>query len=419
MNNKRKLLVSVFVVLLLAGVISFVGTDTLFCLSVTYEGNGTNANPYKVSNVEQLQCIEEDLHASYMLVSDINASETSEWNGGKGFEPIGEWVGDDSTSALYSSYNSFTGTLNGRGHNITNLTIDRGDNAGLFSIVGGGVVTNVSVVDADITGSRYVGGLVGLNDGRINESYATGKIKGNEFVGGLVGENYGGKIENSYATVSVDGDEYVGGIVGWNQGTVEESYATRAVSGDSLVGGLVGGNRYIIKNSYATGTVEGNENVGGLVGSNSDGGISESYATGKIKGDEYVGGLVGNNDGTVRGSYATGSVDGSEKVGSLVGSNAVGDISESYATGKLEGSEWVGGLVGSNEAAEKQSYWVVEESYWDMNTTGQSTSAGGTGLTTSEITGSAVRTNMRGFDFNNTWVTKPNDYPVLAWEQER
>jgi len=62
----------------------------------------------------------------------------------------------------------------------------------------------------------------------------------------------------------------------------------------------------------------------------------------------------------------------------------------------------------------------VTDSYWDTQTTGQPTSDGGTGLTTSEMTGSAATNNMQGFDFTSTWktVTNPDDYPILAFQAE-
>jgi hypothetical protein len=71
----------------------------------------------------------------------------------------------------------------------------------------------------------------------------------------------------------------------------------------------------------------------------------------------------------------------------------------------------VGGLIGEGNND-------VTDSYWDTETTGQSTSDGGTGLTTPEMTGTAATSNMVGFDFTTTWetVTSPDDYPILAWQ---
>jgi len=359
MNNKRKLVLVIAGILVAAGILWFVGTDASFCSTVTYKGDGTEANPYEVLNVEQLQCIEEDLDASYELVSDIDASETSEWNDGAGFEPVGEVPDSRSTG---EDYTSFRGTFDGQGYDITNLTIEHRWWVGVFAS-NDGEITNVSLVKVESTGRDRVGSLVGVNrpNGTVSEAHATG---------------------------SVEGGSSAGGLVGFNWGTVSESYAMASVKGSLVVGGLVGENHGTVKQSYATGTVAGSDGVGGLVGNNAGRAVNNSYATGSVEGDEDVGGLVGfNGDSTVKTSYATGSVEGNKNVGGLIGFKR-------------------GGIT-------------VSEAYWDMNTTGQSTSAGGTGLNMSQMTGSATRSNMRGFDFNNTWVSKPNEYPILTWEQER
>ena len=204
MNNERKVVLVIAIFLVASGVVWFVGTDTLFCLTVSYDGAGTAENPYEVSNVEQLQCIEEQsLYANYVQVSDIDASETSGWNLGGDFEPIGELINPEHTTARYSYVNSFSGTFDGRGHN-TDLKIDRGseENVGVFGLVGtAGEVTRVSVVDRDIKGSDKVGSIVGEN-------------------------TVSGTVERSHATLSVDGHSRVGGLIGSNGGTVSESYGS-------------------------------------------------------------------------------------------------------------------------------------------------------------------------------------------------
>jgi len=369
MNNKRKLLVGVLVALLLtAGVVWFVGTGAPDCSRVSYDGDGTEANPYEVSNVEQLQCIkkfeDQDLSSNYTQVSDIDASETSSWNGGKGFESIG-----------------MGGTYDGQGYNITGLTINLfpGPGLELAGMFGSnsGKITNVSLVNAEVilrhdgdSTFHAAGALVASNEGTVSNSYATGEVEGREL-------NY----------ITRGG---VGGLVGDNDGTVKKSYASVSVDASRFAGGLVGRNsdEGVINKSYATGSVNGSNPVDKSI----------------------VGGFVGSNGGKIRSSYATGSVEGDEDVGGLVGSNTGGIIDESYATGSVNGSEDVGGLVGYHNGADGGR---VSDSYWDMNTTGQPTSAGGTGLNTSEMTSSAARGNMTGFDFTDTWRTVPGGYPEL------
>ena len=154
--------------------------------------------------------------------------------------------------------------------------------------------------------------------------------------------------------------------------------------------------------------------AGGLVGDNQDT-VTDSYATGSVAGDERVGGLVGRNTGTTIDSYSTGSVEGDEQVGGLVGLNNE-TIETSYAVGHVTGNDRIGGLVGNSQTSDEI------DSYWDTETTGQSTSAGdGTGLTTAEMQGSEAETNMDGFDFENVWDsvlesdgdTTADGYPIL------
>ena len=337
MNNERKIVLVIAIVLVAAGVVWFVGKtapNAPDCSTIQYEGDGTKTNPYEVGNVGQLHCMganhdytETKLNDSFVQVSDIDASETSRWFDGKGFHPIFR-------VSTRNKYLYFDGTFDGQGHNITDLTIDGRSNLnGLFARIGTeGTVKNVSLIDADIDGSLHVGGLTGANEGMIKNSHVSGSIFGCD-VGGLVGWNDGGKIENSYSTASVE---------------------------DSGLGCPTGG-------------------------------------------------LVGTNDGTIIKSYARGPVTSSAKAGGIVGTNT-GIINESYATGSVSYGDGVEGLVGVEEGD-----GTVNDSYWDMNATGQPTSAGNaTGLTTEEMTDIAARNNMRGFDFTDTWETVRDGYPVLG-----
>ena len=92
--------------------------------------------------------------------------------------------------------------------------------------------------------------------------------------------------------------------------------------------------------------------------------------------DLAAGGLAGRNFGSITTNYITGKVSGNENVGGLVGSNP-GNLSNCYSTCMVSGTgARVGGLVGSGGGS---------KSFWDIETSGQTTSAGGTGLTTAEM----------------------------------
>ncbi len=334
-------------------------------------GSGTESDPYQISNVTQLQKMNEDLDSHYELVNDIDASVTKDWNDGKGFKPIG------------NGNHTFTGTLDGQGYSVIGLYIHRPESddigpfgIGLFGYLGGsGSLDNIAIIDANVSGSNQVGGLVGNNDGAINNSYAIADVSGVIRVGGLVGYN-SGTVNNSYASGNVSGDWHIGGLVGNNaHGTVKNSYATGDVSGDKVnikqnVGGLVGTNQYsIVNNSYATGNVSGVDEVGGLVGENG-GTVTNSYATGDVNGNENVGGLVGINHGEfsvisydygiVSNSYATGTVSGAQMIGGLVGYN-FGTTRNSYFVGTVNGNNSIGGLVGYNKGPVYNSHYNIDE----------------------------------------------------------
>jgi filamentous hemagglutinin family protein len=335
-----------------------------------------------IGNAHQLQLMAMDLTAGYTLAGDIDASvadgtRASGMWGSAGFVPIGNLL------------DSFTGEFDGSGHAIRHLAIDQptGYAVGLFGR-NGGSIHDLELLDADIVGDIYTGGLVGRNDGTIDDAYVTGAVEGTNFTGGLVGRN-SGSIGYSRAAADVDGAGTVtGGLVGANEGSIDNAFATGNVTGADDVGGLVGNNLATIAHAYATGAVSGSSSsVGGLVGVSGMGTITQSFATGTVTGAQRVGGLVGTSASAILQSYATGAVTGDAEVGGLVGYNLdsvhTGTITQSYATGAVAGTSLAGGLVGRNEG-------TVADSYWDTESTGQATSAGGTGLTSAamELAGS-------------------------------
>jgi hypothetical protein len=276
----------------------------------TYSGGaGTSGDPYKIATTAdliELSKTSADWASHFILTQDIafNANEQLvDWDGDGdalwdaqdqlGFSPIG-------------SITNFTGTFDGQGFEIDNLFINRTiqDQVGLFGRIAGASsqIKNLGVINAVISGRWDVGGLVGSNLGSsVSNSYSTGSVTGSKYVGGLVGQN-NGTVSNSYSTVSVTGNDDVGGLVGRNFGTVSNSYSTGNVSGSYYAGGLVGYNSATVSNCYSTGNVTGNGSVGGLVGENFST-ISNSYSTGSVNGSLNFGGLVGFNYDTVSNSF--------------------------------------------------------------------------------------------------------------------
>jgi hypothetical protein len=304
-------------------------------------GDGTDADPYRVCTPTQLNEVGSNLDAHIRLENDIDVSDTP-WS----------WFG------------VLTGTFDGNGFAIENLTYETSSNpTGVFGEVSG-TVMNLGVVDVNIYSYCHVGAVAGIvrAGGVVQGSYATGVLQ-------------------SYS-------DAVGGLVGQNTGTIIDSFADVEVTttGTPHLGGLVGVNDAdgVIRGSYAIGPVEafGTNQVGGLVGGN-NGSISDSYATGAVSGNTAssdIGGLVGRNNGTVDRAYAAGAVHGGS----------------------------AGGLIGTNAG-------TVAASYWDCDSSGRAQSEGGTGLGTAAV---CERSSYQSWDFERVWRFEPelSPYPVLGWQ---
>jgi len=362
----RSLLVGFVAILLVASVFgTAIGTgvgvedESLSGVSVAEE------DPVEIYDWHDLDDVRDDLDGDYVLINNLdeNTDGYDELvDTEKGWEPIGEFDEDENIE--------FTGTFDGNGYEIKDLYITRPNEwgVGLFGVTNHGAeITDIGVIDAEVSGDWYTGVIVGRNNGTIENSYAAGEVSGENFVGGLLGSNsWYSSVKNSYVRVSVNGENTIGGLAGDNAGIIDDSYSTGNVNGFRGVGGLVGLDGGKVNNSYSTGEVNGE---------------AETLT--------QVGGLVGIKHGRlIKNSYATGTVNGEEKVGGLVGHNRHG---------------------------------TVENSFWDIETSGIDESDGGTGLRTEEMTGEQAPNNMEGFDFEEIWETVEEDhedaeedgYPIL------
>jgi hypothetical protein len=185
-------------------------------------------------------------------------------------------------------------------------------------------------------------------------------------------------------------------------------------------GGTFDGNGHVIRNLH----IQGGRYLG-LFGQLGPGAIISNLALEAVNVNgtgDCVGGLVGWNEGSITSSYSAGSVSGDADVGGLVGWNG-GSITSCYSTGLVSGIGHVGGLVGSNLGG-WAAVGIVNSSFWDMETSGHVTSAGGTGKTTAEMQTESTFTDA-GWDFvgesaNGTddiwWILEGQDYPRL-WRQ--
>ena len=323
------------------------------------QGAGSAESPYLIYNVEQLQAIDgviapevrrrlrsidygnvggrarflfgdNRLRAHYRLANNIDATSTREWNGGKGFDPIGDYINFDESS--------FSGVFNGGGYDIRGLQANRPneDDIGLFGNIGSGAsIVGARIVDGRFTGDDYVGGLAGWSDGNISSSWSSSEVSGSDYVGGLVGDVYGGSVSFSWSSGAVSGEERVGGLVG-------------EVSGD-------------ISSSWSSGAVSGEERVGGLVG-NMDGDISSSWSSGAVSGRNHFGGLVGKVDGgSATGDYWSVETSGREDSVSGIGVDSLQTIS--VASWRASGWRFGGArdfpVLASEDAADSQAAGIA------------------------------------------------------------
>ncbi|WP_176594396.1 MBG domain-containing protein [Sphingobium sp. EM0848] len=205
-----------------------------------------------IGSIHQMQLISLVLDGNYRLSHDIDATETARLSGVwgmDGFIPLG-------------TEPSFTGVFDGAGHVISGLSFNQPSTSeiGLFRY-NDGTIRNLGLANVNILGGQgWVGALAASNAGLITGSFVTGSINsGGSDTGGLVGMNQSaGIIDNSWSGVTVSGSNYVGGIAGFNDGTIAFTFANGAVTGLGA-GGLVGANSPTgsILNSYWDGEASG------------------------------------------------------------------------------------------------------------------------------------------------------------------
>ncbi len=374
-------------------------------------GAGTAESPFLISTPQDLVSLANPVNSAdwnnhFLMTHSIDMSGVVD------FTPIAP---DTNLNTTEHDGTNFTGVFDGGGYAIQNLVIDLPDQnfVGLFGVVyTGGVVQDLNLENVSVTGLNLVGALIGSNYGTVSDCHMTGSVTGGSYVGGLVGVNQVVPVTECYAAGTVTAAEYVGGLVGWNDGDVSGCYASGAVSDGNWIGGLIGVNYgdATVSECYAINSVSGAESVGGLVGWN-EGAVSECFASGEVEGTLLTGGLVGENyeGGSIAQCYATGAVTGDDYVGGLAGENYFGSVSTCYAKGALTGNEHVGGLLGYNLGP-------VARSFWDLETSQQSDSGAGKGLSTVQMRTVNIFRNA-GWGDGGVWEMSNGQYPHLTWEE--
>ncbi len=354
-------------------------------------------------------------------VNDVNSTIANSYATGN---VTGTNLVSDSNGNGTASVGGFVGVNKGNGSNsLNNGTITNSYATG-----------NVSVSGA-VFGDFVAGGFVGTNTGTVQGTtpgtftYARGNVTGgaNSITGGFAGNNQG-SITFAYASgnVQVGADSYAGGFFGGNLGSIFQAYATGTVTDDpgSVLGGFGAFNIGSLSQVFAVGAVTGGNNsvVGGLVAVNGAlvptdkfgdpgpvGSITDAYATGSVSGgtNSIAGGLVAVNDGVIKTSYSAGPVSGGS--GSSTGGLAAQNNSSFQFSDKQIDSivDQDGTPVPLQSGA-----GAISNSYWNTQTSGQSSSAGGTGLTSQQLASGLPP----GFS-SAVWVIQPDpSFPYFPWQ---
>jgi hypothetical protein len=319
-------------------------------------GTGTSADPYLISTPQDMNAIgadSTDWNKHFKMTADINMAAYT----GTKYKIIG------------NSTTNFTGIFDGNGHRIYNLkysTTSSGFNIGLFGKTSYATIKNLGVEDVNISAPNmwFVGGLIGdMSYGSVINCYCTGKIKDSVYYcGGIVGGNSYGTLTNCYGEMFLNGRSYVGGLCGYNDGIVEKCYSNSIITvSNEEAGGLCG------RNGRGTGTI-----------------IVDSYAIGSVQGSSAVGGFCGRN-------YKR--------------------IENCFSVSKVVGTDLIGGFLGQDNSNAN-----ISGCFWDVETSGINTSAGGAGVvgqTTTEMQTLATFTDA-GWDFKDVWDIGENQtYPFL------
>lgn len=363
-------------------------------------GSGTSADPYQIRTISHLTSISgnlQDLDKHFKLMEDLDLT-------GIDFSPIGQ-----------SSASSFRGMFDGNNHKISNIKIHGVQDAtGVFGFAKEknsnekAVIKNLTLINVDIKGKDAVGGLVGDTEGvNITGCRVSGKVEGDSYTGGIVGHCAKGEIKNSSCSASVTGGtgaQYVGGFVGVNGRSgfargadVFQCFSegnVQAGAGSGLIGGFVGYSRSVkpISQCFASGDVAGGSMVGGFIGKLDQAfdeyGIEDCYARGAVSG-HAVGGFIGVFDpgAAIKNCYSTGLV------------TPAGE----YAYGGFDGT--IEGNIPD-----------TINSFWDIDTSGQTKSVSGRGYHTPEM---QQQNTFTGWDFVDIWtIQEGKTYPYFFWQPD-
>ena len=224
-----------------------------------FRGDGTEESPYLISNAMELGLIRDKINgavsgsplltASYKLVNDIDLSAFANWT------PIG------------TNDRAFSGHFNGDNHNVSKLNITSGSYVGLFGYVGGATIENVKLTNANVSGVKVVGGLIGQI--KANATVKNCSIDGNSVVVGS-DSNTAGLIGNA---INGDNIQLISLV---NNAKVENTAASNSRAAGILCQVTKGttGATVTLKDCVNNGVIKTNNGYAG--------GIVSAYQNGKV-----------------------------------------------------------------------------------------------------------------------------------------
>lgn len=349
-------------------------------------GSGTSQDPYLISSVAQWNQVLENpryMHLNFKLSNDLDFTSGSFYKIGGEMAP-------------------FTGHFDGDGQLLSNIVNNTPSlNAvGVFGILSAnGVISNLRLSNVSITGSRDVGGLVGLLEASTVENVilSTGSVvASSDNSGGVAGRVAIASINKAGSNLSVSGASHVGGVGGYFFfSSITESFSKGNVFGVNNIGGVSGtlmGATF--RNNYSRGNVTSTgAKAGGLVGE-SNASIFSSYTSSTVQGVAEVGGAVGAAGGIYfEDVFVTSSVtgaNGSSEVGVLLGSSTAPTFSNvRYWSGAACDSTGVGGACNTTGAV-----GVVAVSDFQLSTNAP----------------------LSAWDFATVWEVVVGDLPQLLFE---
>ena len=251
--------------------------------AVSYSGKGTMADPYLVTNGEQLQGMRDHLSAHFKLANTVDVK-------GMDFKPIGR------LDAPFTG--SFICELNADKtpkYAIKNLKISVAETpysaenkskweAALFGATNGATISGIYMLDVNVSNQVF-----GDNRGSvIYNDYKPGMDEMNSAA--LIGMAENTMVTGCASTGVIDTrSNHCGGLIGFaRNATLENCYSTVRMTsaGKWSVGGLIGtAENCTITSCYSTGNTKGSQsNINGFIGSVTGGAFTDCYSLGNSSG---------------------------------------------------------------------------------------------------------------------------------------